>query len=122
MAEFFASLTPEEAEARRKGRFVHFGGLVLGMWRRRPPPGRRAEAGAAEGQDVFVGIDPGWARGGVIWAAIDRDDCMLVFDELYPSKENIDQIAQQIREKNHYWGSTPTTSCTSSTRRAGTTP
>jgi len=55
---------------------------------------------------VYVGIDPGIRRGGVVWVAFDRDNHMLVFDELYPENLTVPQIARQIREKNAFWGLT----------------
>jgi hypothetical protein len=33
---------------------------------------------------VYVGIDPGISRGGVVWAAFDNENAMVCFDELYP--------------------------------------
>jgi phage terminase large subunit-like protein len=107
MEEFFASLTPEEQDARRKGRFVHFGGLVLKGW----DDGRHlcdpVDPAHLQGQDVIVGIDPGITRGAVVWVAYDKDDVMLVFDELYPHNQDARQVAAQIREKNQRWGIEP---------------
>jgi phage terminase large subunit-like protein len=107
MAEFFASLTDEEREARQQGKFVHFGGLVLSMWRDELHLVDEVRPDHLRGQDVFRGIDPGWARGGVIWGAFDRDDVLLIFDELYPSKLTVGQIAEQIKERDKYWGLDP---------------
>lgn len=95
-------LSREELQARKEGKFVHFGGLVLARFTDdlKVPAVSRKDL---EGQDIYVGIDPGIARGGVVWAALDRDNVMLVFDELYPANETIPQIAQQIRERNEFW-------------------
>lgn len=109
MEEFFADLTDEERQARREGRFVHFGGLVLAAFDDESHVvdellPRNDEAPAElRGQAVMVGIDPGIARGGVVWAAFDRDNSMLVFDELYPKNQTIEQIAAEIHAKNRYW-------------------
>jgi hypothetical protein len=49
---------------------------------------------------MYVGIDPGVARGGVVWCGFDRDNVMLVFDELYPEGKTVGEIAKEIRAKN----------------------
>lgn len=112
LEEFFADLTEEERQARRQGKFVHFGGLVLQAFdddkhlvdELVPKDGKTKEL---DGQQILVGIDPGIARGGIVWSAFDRDNHMLVFDELYPKNLTIPDIAKAIREKNSYWGIKP---------------
>lgn len=112
IALFMAELTEEEQEARRHGRFVHFGGLVLGMWRDDRHLIPEVDPAELQGCHVIVGIDPGAVRGGVVWVAFDRDNHALVFDELYPRNQDIgpkskpDTISAQILEKNAYWGLT----------------
>jgi hypothetical protein len=44
------------------------------------------------------------SRGGVVWAGFDRDNRMLVFDELYPEGQTIQEIVADIRAKNAEWG------------------
>lgn len=107
MEEFFSSLTPEEREARRKGRFVHFGGLVLQGFNHDRHVVDPPSAEKLKGQTIIVGIDPGIARGGVLWAAFDRDDLMLIFEELYPRHADIPTIAGLIAERNRHWGIEP---------------
>lgn len=110
IAAFMAELTPEEQEARRHGRFVHFGGLVLGMFDDSLHVVDEIRPEHLRGLDVLVGIDPGVVRGGVVWVAFDRDNHALVFDELYPRNQNLgpkedpSTISAQILEKNAYWG------------------
>jgi hypothetical protein len=113
MEEFFATLTPEEVEARRKGRFVHFGGLVLAMFDDDESlvdelvPNHHGDLGRPlelKGQEILVGIDPGIVRGGVVWVAVDRDQHMLVFHELYPKNQTVPQIAADIKAVNAYYG------------------
>ena len=41
-----------------------------------------------------------------MWVAFDRDNHMLVFDELYPGSETVPEIAKQIHAKNRLWGLT----------------
>lgn len=100
-------LSPEEKAARIDGRFVHFHGLVMQRW----DPDRNVcdppDKSHVQGLATLVGIDPGIARGGVVWAAFDRDNSMLVYDELYPSGWTVPQIAAAIRQKNKAWGVEP---------------
>ncbi len=64
--------------------------------------------------DVIVGIDPGLSRGGVVWCGFDKENRMVVFDELYTSNTplvspdpKVDTIVKAIRMKNAQWGVTP---------------
>lgn len=57
--------------------------------------------------DVLIGYDPGIRRGGVVWCAFDRDNAMLVFDELYPENASVAEISRRMREKNKFWGVEP---------------
>jgi hypothetical protein len=50
------------------------------------------------------GIDPGLVQGGVVFCSFDRDDHMLVFDELYPKGRTVEQTAFEIVCKNAEWG------------------
>jgi hypothetical protein len=107
-AEETAALLQRIPESQRRavidGEFVHFHGAVLDVRERHVVPAISKDRLA--GQQCYVGIDPGIRRGGVVWVAFDRDNHMLVFDELYPESLTVPQIAQQIREKNAYWGLT----------------
>lgn len=96
----------EQYAARVEGKFVQMGGLVFDRFgdEQITPPVKRADL---VGQQIFVGIDPGIVQGGVIWAAFDKDNTMLVFDELYPRSKGIKEIAQEIKDKNEYWGVEP---------------
>lgn len=94
-------LSEEEMSAVVDGKFVHFHGAVLTV-----PDSSVVEPISPkhlEGQDVYVGIDPGIRRGGVIFVAFDRENTALAFDELYPESLTVPQIAAQIRERLSYW-------------------
>jgi phage terminase large subunit-like protein len=99
-------LSPEEIESRKKGRFVHFGGMVLPFNEDRHllDP---IDSDHLRGQTVIVGIDPGIVRGAVVWVAFDKDDRALVFDELYPQNLDVPTVAQIIKERNDHWGIQP---------------
>src|SRR5690606_27497139 len=58
-------------------------------------------------QSVVVGIDPGLNRTGVVWVAFDNDNVALVFDELYPEQEIVENIARKIKATNAKWGIEP---------------
>jgi phage terminase large subunit-like protein len=97
----------KERQAVIFGDFVHFRGRVLEQFEEDVhtvnPPSREY----VQGLDVVVGFDPGLSRGGVVWCGFDRDNAMLVFDELYPSNQPLGAIVEQIKQKNERWGITP---------------
>lgn len=95
--------TNEERLARVEGNFVHFQGKVLDLFDIDRHVIDPVEPDHVKGQDVIVGIDPGVTRGGVVWCAFDRDNHMLVFDELYPKDMDVPQIADAIKLKNKEW-------------------
>jgi hypothetical protein len=81
-----------EAELRSvvEGEFVHFAGAVIDLRPEHIVP--KPPAKHVQGLSVYVGIDPGVSRGGVVWAGFDRDNRMLVFDELYPEGQTIQEV------------------------------
>lgn len=106
-AEIADIRSDKERRAIVEGEFVHFRGRVLEEFDEAihvvPPPSRKH----VKGLDVVVGIDPGIARGGVVWVGFDRDNNALVFDELYPGDMKVDEIVPLIRQKNQKWGVVP---------------
>jgi hypothetical protein len=66
-----------------------------------------ADQGACAVAGHAVGIDPGVARGGVVWCGFDRDGVQLVYDELYPEGKTVGEIAKAIKAKNRWWGIDP---------------
>lgn len=102
----FAFMSDEEQEAKRKGRFVHFGGLVVDL-----DDGRHVVDGVSPGHvrslTNYVVIDPGVQRGAVLFAGFDKDNVMLCYDELYPSGREetlVANLAAAIRDKLAFWG------------------
>lgn len=106
-AEIASIRSEKERQARIEGKFVHYRGRVLEEFDTDthvvPVPSRKH----VQQLDVVVGIDPGIARGGVVWVGFDKDNHALVFDELYPENQTIDDIAAQVKQKNRLWGITP---------------
>lgn len=100
-----ADLPPEEYAARVEGKFVSFHGRVLQVDEEHKVdvPDRKH----VRSLETWVGIDPGIARGGVVWVGFDRDNVALVYDELYPKDLTVPEIAARIKEKNAEWGVTP---------------
>lgn len=99
-------LTEEERKARKEGKFVHFGGMVFDelVEGHMVPP---IDPGYLDGQTVYVGIDPGLNKTAVVWAAFDRENAGLVFDELYLDNVTVQVACEHIKQKNRDWGIQP---------------
>lgn len=102
--KFLAGLTEEEREARRHGRFVHFGGLFFDEFREElhtvdPPPIERIRK-----LEHVVTIDPGLVHTGVTWQAFDSDNAAIVFSEFFPPKTVVPDIAAEIHRRNKEFG------------------
>ena len=101
-----AGLPDSVRAARKGGNFAHFKGLVYDEFNPEahvvPKPNNKHLAS----QDVLVGIDPGVRTSGVVFCAFDRENSMLVFDELYLHDEDAipENAAQLIRAKLKEWG------------------
>ena len=101
-----AGLSTEERQARKEGKFVSFHGLVYPEFSRakhlipaESPP---------EGSEVYVGIDPGIRHNtGVVWAYLDAEDRMVVFDEIAEAGQTAKQICDLIHLKNEGHGIKP---------------
>ncbi|HEY6019922.1 MAG TPA: terminase family protein, partial [Candidatus Paceibacterota bacterium] len=111
--EIVACRTEREFKARIMGDFTSYRGRVLEQFEDRhivEPPSRQK----VQELDVIVGIDPGLSRCGVVWCGFDKDNAMVVFDELYLSNiplvspdPKVDTVVSLIREKNKRWGKKP---------------
>lgn len=104
MLRGFAHLSEAERRAVVSGEFVAFHGRVLAEFDEDrhvvDPPSLRH----VQGLDNVVGIDPGMARGGVLWSGFDRDNVMLSYDELYPSGLPVPALALEIFAQSARWG------------------
>jgi hypothetical protein len=93
-----------ERAAMINGEFIAFHGRVLANFEvdrhvvQTPTPDQVRQL------QVWIGIDPGVRRAGIVWCGFDRDNSMLVFDELYTENATVAGIAADIRLKNEYWG------------------
>lgn len=93
----------KEREARAKGDFIHFGGMVyVGGFEHvlcDPPDPEHVQ-----GWQVIVGIDPGLKNAAMIWVGFDSDNTAWVFDEELTQEGTPKDYAEAIRAKNHKWG------------------
>jgi phage terminase large subunit-like protein len=96
------NLTPDEQETRLHGAFRHLAGLVYPQFR--AIPDARGNVHVCEPPH----IDPDWpivmvcdphprTPWAVLWAAIDPDDTIWVFDELWGGAESVHEYAALIR-------------------------
>jgi hypothetical protein len=92
-----------ERAAMINGEFIAFHGRVLNEFKLERHVTAPPTVQQVQGLQVWIGIDPGVRRAGVVWCGFDRDNSMLVFDELYPDSMTVPEIAKVIREKNAYW-------------------
>jgi hypothetical protein len=107
MARVLKGLTPNQRQARKSGRFVAFAGLIYPEWREgrfvRPQPDE-----IPQNAEVFCAIDPGYRfLCVVLYAYLDADDRMVVFDEIALEQAKVSDVCLQIRMRNERWGITP---------------
>ena len=97
-----------ELQARKKGRFVHFAGMIYPEFDRhkhvipeRPIP---------DNAYVWVGIDPGTrVMAAVVWAYVETNGRIVVFDELALEGYTVQGVAKAIQLVNSKHGSKPDT-------------
>src|SRR5271165_6384028 len=85
-----------ELQARKKGRFVHFAGMIYPQFDRsrhvipeRPIP---------DGSFVYVGIDPGIRiMAAVLWTYVEPGGRIIVFDELALQGHTVEGVAKAIK-------------------------
>jgi phage terminase large subunit-like protein len=98
---FLAGLTSEEKEARLHGKFIQIGGLIYKMFDREKhiiepftPPTNWLHVGA---MDHGFNNPTAW-----LWAAINPDGDVFVFDEHYESGRIVAYHAQKVHEIDQY--------------------
>ncbi len=99
-----AGMTREEVEARKSGRFVHFAGMIYDEFSRNThviPEIRELP----ESIRIYVGIDPGMRHMcAVLWAYLNAEDTLVVFDELALQGYNVREVCEAIKLQNQKWG------------------
>ena len=108
-----AGLSKEEREARKSGRFVHFGGMIYSEFDKLDHvipfdlPKTR-EQRAQNPFRVYVGIDPGIRHmAAVVWVAHFPDDMMVAFSELALQDHTIGDVCKAIHLMNQGLEITP---------------
>ena len=102
--EALEGYSKEELEAHKRGRFVHYHGMIYDDFSRNfhvipeipeiPPASR-----------VYVGIDPGMRHmAAVVWTYLNPEDTLVQFDELALQGHTVAQVARAIKEINMKWG------------------
>lgn len=107
MARVLSGLSDEEREARKSGRFVSFSGLIYGSFSTKTHVVPEFER-LPENVEVFRGIDPGFRHMcAVVYAFLDEQDRMVVFDEIALQGATVRQVCEEIRRRDLRWGVTP---------------
>ncbi len=104
--EEMENLTEEEIEARIHGKFVHFGGLVYSQFNPDIHVVPRPDKKHVHGLDIYISIDPGIRTTAIVFGGYDKENSLLVFDELYlHGQEAIPENASAaIKAKLRDWG------------------
>jgi phage terminase large subunit-like protein len=98
------TLSSEERQARKKGRFISFAGLVYGNSFKKEENVLGGVAEVPEHADVFLGIDPGLRHmAAVVFCYLTWDNQLVVFDELAIKDETIGEVAKRIHLKLAEW-------------------
>lgn len=97
--EYFSDLDEAELEARLHGNFIHLAGRVFKTWQPEPPywvPCFKIP----EAWPRLVVIDPHPRKPiAVLWVAIDPDDRLIVYRELFDRRlKTVDDVSNKIKE------------------------
>ena len=102
-----SGLSVEEREARKRGRFVHFAGLIypeFSIVRHVVEP--LDEIG--EEDMVIVGIDPGFRHmAAAVFCRVTPEGEWTVFDEVALQGRTVREVCEEILARNVRWGRTP---------------
>ena len=85
-----------ELQARKSGRFVHFAGMIYPEFSRSEHV--IPEQPIPDGAYVYIGIDPGIrVMAAVVWAYVESDGQIIVFDELGVQGFTVAEVAKAIK-------------------------
>jgi phage terminase large subunit-like protein len=101
-----SGLTDEELEARKKGKFIQIGGLIYKMF----DPSKHVidEIHIPEDWLLVAGMDHGFSNATAwLWAGVNEDGRVVVFDEYYKSGEIIRTHAEEVHRINKQHGRYP---------------
>jgi phage terminase large subunit-like protein len=121
ISEVLDGLTDAELQARRDGTFIHFAGKVYPEFKDAVHLVDEIEPKHLEGLTTIVGIDPGSRWGAVIFGAFDKNNDLLIFDEIilasaqdqsklckvFPEGVTVELMAREIKERIEHWGIKP---------------
>lgn len=107
-------LNREERQARKQGRFVHFGGMIYPDFDRERHvvpelPRPRREDKPFDGSSIWVGIDPGQRNmaAAVYCAIADEEGTLLVFDEVALQGATVKDMCAELHARNEFWKISP---------------
>lgn len=96
-------------KARKEGRFVHFAGIIYNEYKEHIHVADPYMYGfdndkpfANQNVNVIIGIDPGIRYTAVIWAAVDEQNKMFIFDEVQLENWTIKEVCEYIHRTNAY--------------------
>lgn len=107
-AYVLAGYSETEKKARKSGQFVAMSGLIYAEFdvnlHVKRTPDIESMISFLQGTNVVVAIDPGWRyRCGVLWAALNADNILFPFEEIYARRTVIKDIADEIFRINAYY-------------------
>lgn len=108
--KYSQGLTEEEKRMRLNGEFVSLGGLFFPEFSDELHVVDSIEKEDGElpdrlrGQEFVVTIDPGYRRFAATWQGFDKENAAVVFDEICPSRAEVKQVADEIKQRNREWG------------------
>ena len=99
-----AAIPEEYRVARKEGNFVHFQGLVYSEWDLIRHVCDPVSKDHLRDQTFQVVIDPGIHKTAVLFAAFDKENHLLIFDELMLQGHTPERTVAEIRKKERLWG------------------
>lgn len=101
-----SGLTEDERSIRKSGKFIQIGGLIYKMF----DPSKHVvdEVQIPEDWLMVAGMDHGFSNATAwLWAGVNKDGRVVVFDEYYKSGEIIRSHAEAVHERNKEHGRYP---------------